>query len=123
MRHRVAERQAGIAGRQVSGTRRRDGRSPYEMHPEVSFQAMAGGTPLSQSKKSWRGQAVRRALLAAAGIQLGDELGEADSVPTDDVLDAAAAAWSAHRIAVETAQRLPATAERDAAGRLVAIWY
>ncbi|MFJ2955527.1 DUF429 domain-containing protein [Streptomyces sp. NPDC087270] len=95
----------------------------HEVHPEVSFQAMAGGTPLSHSKRSWRGQAVRRALLTAAGIPLSDELGEAGSVPTDDVLDAAAAAWSAHRIAVGTAQRMPATAERDAAGRLVAIWY
>jgi predicted RNase H-like nuclease len=95
----------------------------YEVHPEVSFQAMAGGTPLTHSKKSWRGQAVRRSLLDAAGIRLGDELGEADTVPADDVLDAAAAAWSAHRIGVGTAQHLPAAPERDADGRPVAIWY
>jgi predicted RNase H-like nuclease len=95
----------------------------HEVHPEVSFQAIAGGTPLAHSKKSWRGQAVRRNLLAATGIRLRDELGEADSVPTDDVLDAAAAAWSAHRIATGAATCLPAMAERDPDGRPVAIWY
>jgi len=95
----------------------------HEVHPEVSFQAMAGGTPLTHAKKTWRGQAVRRSLLAAAGIALGDELGEADRVPTDDVLDAAAAAWSAHRIATGTARCLPTVPERDAEGRAVAIRY
>lgn len=95
----------------------------HEVHPEVSFQAMAGGTPLVDAKKTWRGQAVRRSLLAAAGIPLRDDLGEADGVPTDDVLDAAAAAWSAHRIATGTAQCLPTVPEQDADGRPVAIWY
>ncbi|MEU6848477.1 DUF429 domain-containing protein [Actinacidiphila alni] len=95
----------------------------HEVHPEVSFQAMAGGTSLTHSKKTWRGQATRRALLAAQGVHLGDDLGEADSVPTDDVLDAAAAAWSAHRIATGAATCMPATPERDTEGRPVSIWY
>ncbi|WP_042432656.1 DUF429 domain-containing protein [Streptacidiphilus anmyonensis] len=93
----------------------------HEVHPELSFQALAGGTPLSHAKKTWRGQQLRRALLAGAGIVLPDELGEADQIPADDVLDAAAAAWSAGRIARGTAERVPGTPERDAAGRAVEI--
>ena len=49
--------------------------------------------------------------------------GEADGFPTDDVFDAAAAAWSAHRIATGTAQCLPTAPEHDAHGRPVAIRY
>ncbi|MEU3556938.1 DUF429 domain-containing protein [Streptomyces fragilis] len=96
----------------------------HEVHPELSFRALAGGVPLSSTKKTWGGQNLRRALLSAAGLVLPDELGEADRVPADDVLDAAAAAWSAHRIALGTARRLPETPERDAEGpRAVEIRY
>jgi predicted RNase H-like nuclease len=43
-------------------------------------------------------------------------------VPVDDVLDAAGAAWSAHRIATRVARPLPDPPEqRD--GRSIAIWY
>ena len=50
----------------------------HEVHPEVSFCALAGGVPLLYAKKTWRGQNVRRDLLAGAGIVVPDELGEAD---------------------------------------------
>jgi predicted RNase H-like nuclease len=93
------------------------------VHPEVSFQALAGGDPLPYAKKSWRGQAIRRSLLAAAGILLPEALGEADSVPPDDILDAAAAAWSAQRIASGRECCLPAVPEQDIDGRPVAIRY
>ncbi|MDF3143785.1 MULTISPECIES: DUF429 domain-containing protein [unclassified Streptomyces] len=95
----------------------------HEVHPEVSFRALAGGVPLAYAKKSWRGQNARRGLLAAAGLTLPDELGEADRVPVDDVLDAAAAAWSAHRIALGIAARIPEVSEVDAAGRVIEILY
>ncbi|MFE0513405.1 DUF429 domain-containing protein [Streptomyces sp. NPDC058964] len=95
----------------------------HEVHPEVSFRTLAGGVPLSHSKKSWRGQNERRSLLARAGIVLPDSLGEADRVPPDDVLDAAAAAWSAHRIALGIAGRVPETPQRDAEDRAVEIRY
>jgi predicted RNase H-like nuclease len=101
----------------------RDPERIHEVHPELSFQALAGGTPLSHAKKTWRGQHLRRALLAGAGIALPGELGEADRIPADDVLDAAAAAWSARRIALGTAERLPQTAERDTDGRVVEICW
>ncbi|GGS94985.1 DUF429 domain-containing protein [Streptomyces chromofuscus] len=95
----------------------------HEVHPEVSFPALAGGVPLAHSKKTWRGQNVRRHLLAAAGLPLPDELGEADGVPADDILDAAAAAWSAHRIALGIAGRIPEAREVDAEGRFIEIRY
>jgi predicted RNase H-like nuclease len=79
----------------------------YEVHPEVSFREMADG-PLPHAKKSWAGQRHRRRLLARAGISLPDDLGIANVVPVDDVLDAAAAAWSADRIVRGCAVRLPA---------------
>lgn len=95
----------------------------HEVHPEVSFCALADGVPLTYTKKTWRGQNLRRSLLAEAGLVLPDELGEADGIPVDDVLDAAAAAWSAHRIALGTANRVPEVPEPDAEGRLVEIRY
>ncbi|MFE0378524.1 DUF429 domain-containing protein [Streptomyces inhibens] len=95
----------------------------FEVHPEVSFRALAGGTALLPRKKSWAGQMARRSLLAAAGIVLPDDLGDAGRTPPDDVLDAAAAAWTAHRITRGRARSLPDPPERDAGGRPVAIWY
>jgi predicted RNase H-like nuclease len=78
----------------------------HEVHPEVSFAAM-NGKPLTHRKVSWTGHITRRALLAKHGIHLPDELGDAGKARLDDVLDAAAAAWSAHRIATGHASRLP----------------
>jgi len=43
-------------------------------------------------------------------------------VPLDDVLDAAAAAWSAHRVATGVVQSLPEPPE-IVQGQLVAIWF
>ncbi|MFD8543784.1 DUF429 domain-containing protein [Streptomyces sp. NPDC059649] len=94
-----------------------------EVHPEVSFRALAGGTAPLARKKSWAGQMARRSLLAAAGIVLPDDLGAAGRTPPDDVLDAAAAAWTAHRIARGRAHSLPDPPEHDADGRPIAIWY
>lgn len=91
----------------------------HEVHPEVSFGALADGAPLNYAKETWRGQHLRRSLLAEAGILMPDELGEADREPADDVLDAAAAAWSAHRIAQGAAGRIPEVPELDAEGRAV----
>lgn len=91
----------------------------FEVHPEVTF-ALLAGEPLP-SKKTWAGVNRRRSLLGAAGIELPDELGAAGVVPVDDVLDAAAAAWSADRIARGVAQPIPADAEL-AGGRPMAIW-
>ena len=94
----------------------------YEVHPEVSFVALAG-QHLEVSKKTWKGHNARRALLANHGIVIPDDLGNAGTAGADDVLDAAAVAWSAHRIAGEQGLALPNALEYDVAGRRVAIWY
>ena len=89
----------------------------YEVHPEISFRALAGRS--LPSKRTWNGQTDRRRALERAGIDLPDDLGEAGRVPPDDVLDAAAAAWSAGRIADGRAATLPAGV-RD---RIGPIWF
>jgi predicted RNase H-like nuclease len=91
-----------------------------EVHPEVSFREMHGDD-IPFAKTTWNGQAIRRAALAAHEIVLPDELDErAGGVPVADVLDAAAAAWSAGRYARGDARSLPEGWERGRAG---AIWY
>jgi predicted RNase H-like nuclease len=95
----------------------------FEVHPELSFAALNAGTPVTASKKTWNGQMTRRALLAAAGICLPADLAEAGSVPADDILDAAAAAWTAVRIARGQASSVPDPPQPGEAGRPIAIWY
>ena len=97
-----------------------EGRPPplYEVHPEVSFHALAGAE-LPYAKHSWAGHALRRSLLSAAGIDLPDDLGEAGRAGPDDVLDAAAVAWTAHRIARGIAGSLPDPPQHGH----IAIWY
>ncbi len=85
-----------------------------EVHPEVSFAAMAGA-PVLAPKTSWAGAASRRRLLAERGIEPPEDLGEAGVVSPIDVLDAAAAAWSAARVARGEAESLPAHAAEGAA--------
>jgi predicted RNase H-like nuclease len=62
-----------------------------EVHPEMSFAAMAGDVPLAERKKTWSGAERRRALLAEAGVLPAGGLDGVDA-GVDDVLDAAAAA-------------------------------
>jgi predicted RNase H-like nuclease len=92
-----------------------------EVHPEVSFRAMNDRHPLRYRKKSAGGALERVALLRRHGVEL-NALQDAASVPLDDVLDAAAAAWSAHRIAVGVAETLPHPPKRVEKGS-VCIWY
>lgn len=100
---------------------RLEDRRLHEVHPELSFLAMAG-EPLP-AKRTWAGATRRRHLLLTAGIELPADLGEAGSVPVDDVLDAAAAAWTAHRIGTAEAVSIPEPPERDSEGRPMAIWF
>jgi predicted RNase H-like nuclease len=93
----------------------------FEAHPEVSFRTMAGA-PLTYAKKTWSGQAKRRELLLKNGIKLPDQLGPAGQAPPDDVLDAAAVAWSAHRMATGAAGSHPSPPE-ESNGTKIAIWY
>lgn len=65
-----------------------------EVHPELAFRQLAGGR-VPPRKRSWAGMEDRRALLTAAGVELGAGLDDTDRVAVDDVLDAAVCAWVA----------------------------
>jgi predicted RNase H-like nuclease len=115
--------QAHALGRRVLHVTRLARSDPrfHEIHPEVSFRAMNGGRPVRHRKKSAGGVLERLGLLGRHGIEL-TQLGGSASAPVDDVLDAAAAAWSAYRIATGTARTLPNPPEL-VDGERVAIWY
>ena len=85
-----------------------------EMHPEVSFCALAGG-PLAHSKHTFEGLALRREVLTGAGIEVPAAY---PGVPEVDLLDAAVGAWTAARYTTGDAQSFPP----DHPERLGAIW-
>lgn len=93
-----------------------------EVHPEVCFATMAG-RPLSHAKSTWAGGEERRRLLAGVGMSVVGDIGLAGEVAgVDDVLDAAAAAWSAGRYADGRARAYPNPPETFADGSTAAIW-
>ena len=104
---------------EANGYREVCGHPLYEVHPELAFGAMAGA-PLPASKHTGPGRDLRRRLLAQAGIELPP------GTPTalaGDVLDAAAVAWSARRIAAGQAVTVPAVPQRDNQGHEIAIRF
>ncbi len=102
-------------------------RRVFEVHPEVSFALMNGGTPLEAKKLKGRlnaqGIERRKALLAKQGFA-ADFL---DAKPPrgaawDDFYDACACAWSGRRILRREARVFPPKPGVDAEGLPVAIW-
>jgi predicted RNase H-like nuclease len=92
-----------------------------EVHPEASFREMAGA-PLGANKKSYDGLMMRLELLEKGGIFLPKKL-SIGRVAVDDVLDAAAAAWTANRYAEGRAKSLPEpNAFQHDGARIIAIW-
>jgi predicted RNase H-like nuclease len=93
-----------------------------EVHPEASFAQLAGSA-LQERKSTWAGAARRRQLLAGVGIDLPDDLGRAgETAAVDDVLDAAAAAWTALRVLRGQARPCPNPPEQFSDGLASAIW-
>ncbi len=91
-----------------------------EVHPEVSFLAWNDRQPMAFSKKKREGRR-ERAVLAEAwlgeGILARARGGELRKhLADDDILDAIAALWTAHRIASGAAETLPESPPRDRAG-------
>src|SRR5690606_13893043 len=104
---------------------RTDTHPVYEGHPEVSVRAMAG-TGIEHPKKTFAGMSLRQNLLSAEGIDV--PMGIEKSLPgasSDDVLDAAAIAWTARRIARGEADRFPPADQSElfSDGIDSAIWF
>lgn len=94
----------------------------HEVHPEVSFSLMVG-SPIAARKTTWSGLAARRSALAAEGIDVPDDIGPAGRLAgADDVLDAAAVAWTARRILSGVARTFPDAPVELPGGRRQAIW-
>ncbi len=108
-------RQAHGMRRRIFEVERAGAARLHEVHPEVTFAFLATGDALA-SKRTWHGLQQRLALLSGQGITLPALPLE---VAPDDLVDAAAVAWSAGRIARGAAATLPAD---PAAGEPV-IWY
>ena len=99
-----------------------------EVHPEVSFQALAQqlgrAAPLQYPKSTWDGLVERLELLHEARLRPTRSFGGLGRAGPDDVLDATIAAWSARRYAQGQAKPLPLDPPTDPeTGRRVAIWY
>ena len=91
----------------------------YEVHPELAFAALSGA-PLQESKHTPAGLAIRRQLLAQAGLTLPPKV---PGAAENDLLDAAAVAWSARRIAAGHALTLTNPAQRADDTTEIAIRY
>ena len=91
-----------------------------EVHPELVFRAWNGGEPMTTYKKKPAGRAERLALIEswlgagvlprARGAYLKKQLAD------DDILDAIAALWTAHRVADGRAETVPGEPARDGVG-------
>lgn len=88
-----------------------------EVHPEMSFAAMRGA-PMGSSKRTAAGRCERVEALRDQGITVADLV---EARGADDLLDAAAAAWSGARVARGEAESLPDPPERFGDGLEAAI--
>jgi len=97
-----------------------------EIHPEISFWALAGGRPARHNKKSVAGRKERIVLLSAIFSDLEQFVAQArqpGKVVPDDILDAVAAAWTAGRAVIGKANTLPENREFDSRGLKMEILY
>ncbi|MDO5741056.1 MAG: DUF429 domain-containing protein [Ornithinimicrobium sp.] len=91
-----------------------------EVHPEASLAELTG-QPVASRKRTAEGAKERREALAAAGIYVPTTAPV--GVATDDMIDACAAAWTAHRVKLGVASRFPAQPETFSDGIDAAIHH
>ncbi|BCS35018.1 hypothetical protein TBR22_A42440 [Luteitalea sp. TBR-22] len=105
--------------------RRPEWRGPvHEGHPELSFATWNHGVPLRHGKRTPEGRVERRALIEARWPGAVDRLTPAlppGAWAADDLLDAFAVLWTAHRIAAGEAVRRPEPPDLDGTGLRMAI--
>lgn len=89
-----------------------------ETHAEAAFATLAGA-PVESRRRSSEGATERRALLAAGGVYVPTSAPH--GIGTDDLLDACAAAWSAHRVKNGEATTFPEQPQRHSDGIPAAI--
>lgn len=96
----------------------------FEVHPELSFFEMNGGTPVLSRKKSADGRHERLALLMREHLHPHAFLGRSRPAgcSDDDVIDAFAALWSARRVSGGVAVQLPSDPPTSIHGLRMAIW-
>jgi predicted RNase H-like nuclease len=95
----------------------------FEVHPEVCFWALNQCRPMKHNKKTREGAAERIAVLRPIFPEIERNLANRPPrIGADDLLDAAAAAWTALRRHQGTA-RCVCPPERDEKGLAVAIYY
>ncbi len=97
-----------------------------EIHPEISFWALAGGRPAKYSKKKRDGRNERVALLSVIFSDLEQFVVQArqpGKVAPDDILDAVAAAWTASQAVIVKVKTLPENPEFDSRGLKMEILY
>jgi predicted RNase H-like nuclease len=111
----------GLRGKllEADAYRRKSPAHLYEVHPELAFAALSGA-PLQESKHTKAGLTVRRELLRQAGLTLPPQV---PGAPENDLLDAAAVAWSARRITAGEAITLTNPSQRADDNTEIAIRY
>ena len=92
-------------------------RSVYEVHPELSFFQLNEDRPVRYPKHGYTGYMERRALLERRVHGVGQILdAKVRGARRHHLVDAAAALWTARRIAGRAVNRLPEDPEWDAQG-------
>lgn len=97
-----------------------------EIHPELSFWALAGGRPAKNNKKNLAGRNERISLLSPVFSNVQQLVAQArkpKQVAPDDILDALAAVWTAGQAMIGNARTLPENPEFDRTGLKMEILY
>jgi len=96
-----------------------------EIHPELRFYELAGSRPMTHGKASRAGKDERRVALSPefSDLNLIERNGGAVGLNVEDILDAAAARWSASRLVAGQGRSLPEIVPHDSTGLPMAIWW
>ncbi len=90
-------------------------RGVYEGNPELSVYSLSQDAPLKYSKMKSIGRDERRELLVAKVRDI-EKVTDSDLAPTKHLLDASALLYSARRVFLHAAKRVPSEAQWDAEG-------
>lgn len=97
-------------------------RQVYEGHPELSFYVLNLEAPLRFSKAKQSGRDERRDVLVEK-VRGSEKIADSNIAPTRHLLDAGALMFSARRVFLHAAKRLPEEAEWDSEGLRMEIVY